>query len=71
MIDCQSGAEGGANIFKLDYFGNEVYLAQFPQLPDGIQIRFAATWRIRTRLGAIYGVFVKLTERKIHNIIPT
>ena len=27
----QSGAEGGANIFKLDYFGQEAYLAQSPQ----------------------------------------
>lgn len=26
-----AGAEGGANIFKLDYFGNEAYLAQSPQ----------------------------------------
>lgn len=27
----QSGAEGGANLFKLDYFGKEAYLAQSPQ----------------------------------------
>lgn len=27
----QSGAEGGANIFHLDYFGEEAYLAQSPQ----------------------------------------
>lgn len=27
----QTGAEGGANIFKLDYFGQEAYLAQSPQ----------------------------------------
>jgi nondiscriminating aspartyl-tRNA synthetase len=26
-----SGAEGGANIFRLDYFGREAYLAQSPQ----------------------------------------
>jgi len=26
-----AGAEGGANIFRLDYFGKEVYLAQSPQ----------------------------------------
>ncbi|MDF2543294.1 MAG: tRNA synthetase class [Herbinix sp.] len=26
-----SGAEGGANIFKMDYFGKEAYLAQSPQ----------------------------------------
>jgi nondiscriminating aspartyl-tRNA synthetase len=26
-----SGAEGGANIFKLDYFGKEAFLAQSPQ----------------------------------------
>ncbi len=26
-----AGAEGGANIFKLDYFGNDAYLAQSPQ----------------------------------------
>lgn len=25
------GAEGGANVFKLDYFGKQVYLAQSPQ----------------------------------------
>jgi nondiscriminating aspartyl-tRNA synthetase len=27
-----AGAEGGANIFKLDYFGTKAYLAQSPQL---------------------------------------
>jgi nondiscriminating aspartyl-tRNA synthetase len=27
----KSGAEGGANIFKLDYFGDKAYLAQSPQ----------------------------------------
>lgn len=27
----QAGAEGGANIFQLDYFGQEAYLAQSPQ----------------------------------------
>lgn len=27
----QSGAEGGANIFSLEYFGREAYLAQSPQ----------------------------------------
>jgi len=27
----KEGAEGGANIFKLDYFGKEAYLAQSPQ----------------------------------------
>lgn len=27
----QSGAEGGANIFSLNYFGEEAYLAQSPQ----------------------------------------
>lgn len=27
----QTGAEGGANIFKLDYFGQQAYLAQSPQ----------------------------------------
>jgi nondiscriminating aspartyl-tRNA synthetase len=27
-----AGAEGGANIFKLDYFGREAYLAQSPQV---------------------------------------
>ncbi|MBQ8625907.1 MAG: aspartate--tRNA(Asn) ligase [Agathobacter sp.] len=27
----QAGAEGGANIFKLNYFGQEAYLAQSPQ----------------------------------------
>ena len=28
---CAQGAEGGANIFKLDYFGRRAYLAQSPQ----------------------------------------
>ncbi|MBE7088836.1 MAG: aspartate--tRNA(Asn) ligase [Clostridiales bacterium] len=27
-----AGAEGGTNVFKLDYFGKKVYLAQSPQL---------------------------------------
>ncbi|MDE6105239.1 MAG: aspartate--tRNA(Asn) ligase, partial [Clostridia bacterium] len=27
-----AGAEGGTNVFKLDYFGKTVYLAQSPQL---------------------------------------
>ena len=26
-----AGAEGGANIFRMDYFGKEAYLAQSPQ----------------------------------------
>ncbi len=26
-----AGAEGGANIFRFDYFGKEAYLAQSPQ----------------------------------------
>ncbi len=33
-----SGAEGGANIFKLDYFGKEAYLAQSPQFYKQIMI---------------------------------
>ena len=27
----RSGAEGGANIFRLEYFGRKAYLAQSPQ----------------------------------------
>jgi len=33
-----SGAEGGANIFKLDYFGREAYLAQSPQFYKQIMV---------------------------------
>jgi len=33
-----SGAEGGANIFKLDYFGKEAYLAQSPQFYKQIMV---------------------------------
>lgn len=28
---CSAGAEGGANIFRVDYFGREAFLAQSPQ----------------------------------------
>ena len=31
-----AGAEGGTNIFKLDYFGKQVYLAQSPQLKQAL-----------------------------------
>lgn len=33
-----AGAEGGANIFKLDYFGKQVYLAQSPQFYKQIMV---------------------------------
>ena len=33
-----SGAEGGANIFRLDYFGSEAYLAQSPQFYKQIMV---------------------------------
>ena len=33
-----SGAEGGANIFKLNYFGKEAYLAQSPQFYKQIMV---------------------------------
>jgi len=33
-----SGAEGGANIFRLDYFGREAYLAQSPQFYKQIMV---------------------------------
>lgn len=33
-----SGAEGGANIFKLDYFGKAAYLAQSPQFYKQIMV---------------------------------
>jgi nondiscriminating aspartyl-tRNA synthetase len=33
-----SGAEGGANIFKLDYFGKEAFLAQSPQFYKQIMV---------------------------------
>jgi len=33
-----SGAEGGADIFKLDYFGKEAYLAQNPQFYKQIMV---------------------------------
>ena len=32
------GAEGGANVFKMDYFGKEVYLAQSPQFYKQIAV---------------------------------
>lgn len=33
-----NGAEGGANIFRLDYFGQEAYLAQSPQFYKQIMV---------------------------------
>lgn len=34
----ETGAEGGANIFKLNYFGKEAYLAQSPQFYKQIMV---------------------------------
>lgn len=34
----QAGAEGGANIFKLNYFGQEAYLAQSPQFYKQVMV---------------------------------
>ena len=42
------GAEGGANVFKMDYFGKQVYLAQSPQFYKqiGVGVKILAKSRI-------------------------
>ncbi len=58
-----AGAEGGANIFKLDYFGKEAYLAQSPQFYKQMMVGvFERVYEI----GAVYRAEKHDTSRHLN-----
>lgn len=61
-----AGAEGGANIFRLDYFGREVYLAQSPQFYKQAMVGvFDRVFEI----GAVYRAEKHSTSRHLNEYI--
>ena len=61
-----AGAEGGANIFRLDYFGREVYLAQSPQFYKQAMVGvFGRVFEV----GAVYRAEKHSTSRHLNEYI--
>jgi len=61
-----SGAEGGANIFKLNYFGKEVYLAQSPQFYKQAMV---GVFERVFEVGAVYRAEKHNTSRHLNEYI--
>ena len=61
-----AGAEGGANLFKLDYFGNPAYLAQSPQFHK--QYLAGAFGRV-FEIGSVYRAERHNTSRHLNEYI--
>ena len=61
-----AGAEGGANLFKLDYFGNPAYLAQSPQFHK--QYLAGALGRV-FEIGSVYRAERHNTSRHLNEYI--
>jgi nondiscriminating aspartyl-tRNA synthetase len=58
-----AGAEGGANIFKLDYFGKEAYLAQSPQFYKQMMV---GVYERVYEIGAVYRAEKHDTSRHLN-----
>ncbi len=58
-----AGAEGGANVFKLDYFGKEAYLAQSPQFYKQMMV---GVYDRVYEIGAVYRAEKHDTSRHIN-----
>ncbi len=61
-----TGAEGGANIFKLDYFGKEAYLAQSPQFYKQMMV---GVYDRVYEIGAVYRAEKHDTSRHLNEYI--
>lgn len=61
-----AGAEGGANIFKLDYFGKEAYLAQSPQFYKQMMV---GVYDRVYEIGAVYRAEKHDTSRHLNEYI--
>lgn len=61
-----AGAEGGANIFKLDYFGQKAYLAQSPQF---YKQYFAGVFGRVFEVGSVYRAERHSTSRHLNEYI--
>ncbi|MDF2589663.1 MAG: tRNA synthetase class [Anaerocolumna sp.] len=58
-----AGAEGGSNIFKLDYFGTEAYLAQSPQVYKQMMV---GVYERVFEIGAVYRAEKHDTSRHLN-----
>lgn len=61
-----AGAEGGANVFKLDYFGKEAYLAQSPQFYKQMMV---GVYDRVYEIGAVYRAEKHDTSRHLNEYI--
>jgi hypothetical protein len=61
-----AGAEGGANIFRLDYFGREVCLAQSPQMYKQAMV---GVFERVFEVGAVYRAEKHSTSRHLNEYI--
>ncbi len=62
----KAGAEGGANLFKLDYFGQQAYLAQSPQFYKQMM---AAVFDRVFEIGCVYRAEKHSTSRHLNEYI--
>lgn len=60
---CSAGAEGGANIFSVDYFGEKAFLAQSPQFYKQMGV---AVWERVFEVGPVFRAEPHQTTRHIN-----